>query len=118
MPEGWLTFTDFGGLRAIAIRAPVGGHWDAITLANDFDAVKIWRTDDGEPAVVEMKLDPRSGYPVDELWEFEGIRLLDLLHSPTLGPGMVEGVVWSQLEGAARDFAAAAGVSDDEEADR
>jgi hypothetical protein len=100
MPEGWLTFTDFSGQRAIAIKAPVGGHWDAIKLTDDSDAVKIWRTENGDPAVVEMKLDPRSGEPVDDLWEFEGVQLHDLLHSPTLGPGMVEGIVWSRLPGA------------------
>lgn len=116
MPEGWLTFTDFRSMRAIAVRAPVDGHWDGITLTDDSGPVKVWRTQNGRAAVVEMDLNQRSGDPIDEFGVVDGIRLADLLHSPTLGPSMIDGVIWSRLKGAGRDFAAAAGIAENDEA--
>ena len=96
MNAEWLTFTDFKDGRAIAIRRPITGHWRGIDLRVESDRGRVWCFDDGTPAVVEMKLDQETGLPVAD-FDYAGLYASDLLHSPTLGPGMMEGVVWSRM---------------------
>ena len=100
MAQGWLTFTDFSAGRAIAIRVPVGHHWEGVSWTVHSEAVTVWRTEAGEPAVIDMQLDASSGLPPDED-VVDGLPLRSVLHGPTLGPGlpgMTDGVVWSSLD--------------------
>lgn len=93
MATGWLTFTDFKAGRAIAIRAPTRGRYGEISLRIESEAGRIWCAPDGDPAVVEIRLDTTTGLPVEVL-EYGDLQASDLLHAPTLGPGMgMDGVV-------------------------
>lgn len=97
MATGWLTFTDFKAGRAIAIRAPAQGHHGEISLRSESEGGRTWCDPDGNLAVVEITLDPTTGLPVEDL-DYGDLQATDLLHAPTLGPGMgMDGVVWSRM---------------------